>query len=192
MERDREIEEFNLGIRKSERVQAIKRIYNVAIQLRDAIMVLQKDVLEAISDYKTFEKVKKKAISATQQVFKDLYNDAEEIGITDELTALVNSTKDAIQDSPFPRELSMNEREIGNKAINIGESVLSRILNGGNVIDEVKRTAGNEIEKKISSLKRRFSKWWSKYYPEIHSKTIKLQDALFKASMDVAFDTRRF
>ena len=46
--------------------------------------------------------------------------------------------------------------------------------------------AKNEAEAIISSLKKRYSKWWDKHYHGIQSATIVLQDALFQASMNLA------
>ena len=92
-------------IRESEIVKAGKRLLGVVIQLRDAIVSVQRDTFAAISNESAFRSVKKTAIRKTEKIAREFSRDADFIGVALELNEVMRVTIQAIEELPFDRNL---------------------------------------------------------------------------------------
>ncbi|MCP4259802.1 MAG: nucleotide-binding protein [Planctomycetes bacterium] len=181
-ERDKRTER----IRASERGKAVERLHGVVIQLRDAVMVVQGDAFVAVSDEPTFNKVKRTAIQKVREIADSFSEDAMLIGADQEVNRLANVTSDALDDLPFPRELSLGQGAAREKIIDTGFGALNTFLSGGDPFRHVEDAATGEAKKRVVSLKHRYIEWWEQHYPIIETATANLQDKLFHAAMDLA------
>jgi len=172
-------------IRASEKGQAIQRLHNVAIQLRDALMVVQRDAFAAFSDEDAFQEAKKAAMNKVGEIAESFSADASLIGADSEFEALFNATIEALADLPFPRELAMGKRAARQKAIDTGLDALHAFLGGGDPVRHVQHVVSEETEMRIASLKHRYVEWWDRHSSQLQEATIRLQDRLMQASLDL-------
>ncbi len=173
-------------IRASEKGKAIERLHSVVIQLRDAVMVVQRDAFAAISDESAFNKAKKAATEKVREIAQSFENDAKLIAVENEVRTLSNVTSDALDNLPFPRELSTGKEATRQKVINTGFGAINTFLRGGDPFRHVEDAASDEANMRVSSLKQRYIEWWEHHYPIMEQATAKLQDKLFQAAMDLA------
>lgn len=181
----KETEKLNSQIRDSIAGQSINRLYDVSIQLRDVIMMLQRDAFEAISDRRAFDTLKKAAAQKVLDIAKSFKEDALNVGVENELNELTKRTKEALLDLPFPEELDVSGEDWTGRAIDAGLGALGDFLGGRDPIRKINKSAENEFEARISGLKRRFSRWWDKHVEFVQPATTALQDALFRASINL-------
>ena len=167
-------------LRASEESQAVQRLHTVATRLRDALMVVQRDAFAAFSDRMAFEEIKGRAVEEVDSIATSFREDAKRIGVEQELEQLRVATSDALLDLPFPHELSLGKEAGRQKAINVGMEALDTFLRGGDPMRHVKDVAAEEAGGRLSSLSRRYSKWWAKHSPHLQEATTKMQDALFE------------
>jgi len=173
-------------IRASEKGKAIERLHSIVIQLRDAVMVVQRDAFAAISDENSFTKVKNIAMGKVAEIADSFKDDARLIGVDREIEALSIATTEALDDLPFPHEFSMGRDATRRKVIDTGLGALNTFLQGGDPFRHVEDTASEEADMRIDSLRNRYMKWWDRHYPIIEEATAKLQDKLFQAAMNLA------
>ncbi len=178
--------DFTARIRATEKGKAVERLYGVVIQLRDAVLVVQRDAFAAVSDEAAFTKVKQAAIQSARKIADSFSKDAAQIGVTDQVTKLAAVTVNALEDLPFPREFTAGKKAAREKIVGTGLDALSSILRGGDPFRHVEDAVSGEANKLISSLKHRYTEWWDKHYPIIETETADLQDKLFRAAMDLA------
>lgn len=181
-EREKHIER----IRASEKGKAVERLHGVVIQLRDAVMIVQRDAFVAVSDEPTFTKVKRNALQKVREIADSFLKDAILIGVGREVDRLTTVTSDALDDLPFPRELSLGREAAREKIIDTGFGVLKTIVSGGDLFRHIEDATTGEANKRIDSLKNRYIEWWEQHYPILETATANLQDKLFRAAMDLA------
>jgi hypothetical protein len=181
-----EREESGARIRASEQGKAVKRLYGLAVQLRDAVTVVQRDAFAALSDEAAFDKVRRDAIQQVGKIADSFRQEATLIGVDEEVETLATATSEALDDLPFPRELSPGKEAAREKMIDTGVEALSIFLGGGDPLRHVEDVASGEANKRVSSLKHRYMEWWDRHYPMIEDATANLQDKLFRALMDLA------
>ena len=88
-------------------------------------------------------------------------------------------------DLPFPRELSMGQQAAREKVVDAGFGALSALLRGGDPVRHVENVASEEADMRIASLKHRYVEWWDRHYPDLQDATLKLQDKLTQALLDL-------
>ncbi|MCZ6688082.1 MAG: nucleotide-binding protein [Planctomycetota bacterium] len=179
-------EGFTARIRASEKGKAVERLHDVVIQLRDAVMIVQRDAFAAVSDEATFTKVKRVAMQKAREIADAFSEDATLIGAAVEVDRLATVTSNALADLPFPRELALGKEAAREKMIDTGLSAIGTFLGGGDPFRHVEDAAYGEANKRVSSLKERYMEWWDRHYPIIEVATANLQDKLFHAAMDLA------
>jgi hypothetical protein len=173
-------------IRASERGKAIERLHGFIIQLRDAVMVVQRDAFSAVSDQATFDKVKRTAQAKVSEITTSFTKDADMIGILPQLHNLCDVTLDGLADLPFPKELSLGKEAARQKAIGAGFGALDAFLGGRDPFRHLENAASQEASMRVSSLTERYSEWWDRHYPRLERATAELQDKLFSAAMQLA------
>lgn len=173
-------------IRASEKGKAVERLHGVVIQLRDAVMAVQRDAFVAVSDEPTFIKVKQNAGKKVREIADSFSEDAILIGVDQEVDRLATVTSDALNNLPFPRELSLGREAAREKIIDTGFGALNTFLSGGDPFRHVEDATTREANKRITSLKNRYIEWWEQHYPIMETATANLQDKLFRAAMDLA------
>ena len=173
-------------IRASEKGKAVEHVHSVVIQLRDVVMIVQRDAFTAVSDEAVFAKVKRAATSKVREIADSFADDATLIGVIDQVAGLATVTSNALDDLPFPRELALGKEAAREKIIDTGLGALGTLLGGGDPFRHVENVAAGEASKRVNSLKLRYLKWWDKHYPGIDEATANLQDKLFRAAMDLA------
>lgn len=177
-------------IRTSEKGKAIERLHGLVTQLRDAIVVVQRDAFAVITDESKFRQVKEMAISKAQEVSNSLIEDAESIGVTQEVQLLTNATLEALDALPFPNELALGKQAKRQKMVNTGLGALYTFISGGesggDPFQHVEDVTTAEIDLRISSLQTKYMQWWEKSYPALEKATNLLQDQLFRAAMELA------
>jgi len=172
-------------IRASEKGQAIHRLHGVALQLRDALVVVQRDAFGALSDENAFQSAKETAMTEVTKIADSFRQDAGLIGADKELEALSDATAEALADLPFPRELAMGKEAARQKVIDTGFGALNSFLGGGDPVRHVQNVASEEADMRIAGLKNRYVEWWDQHYPHLQEATLKLQDKLMEASLDL-------
>lgn len=173
-------------IRASEKGKAVERLHHVIVQLRDAVVVVQRDAFAAVSDENAFMKVKTTAIAKVQEIAQSFEQDAQLIGVGSELQTLAEVTSDALNHLPFPRELSLGKEATRQKILNTGLGALNVFMGGGDPFQHVQDATSNEADMRIAALKQRYMEWWDSHYPTLQQATAALQDKLFQAAMDLA------
>ena len=99
---------------------------------------------------------------------------------------MITVTSEALDDLPFPRELSLGREAAREKIINTGFGALNTFLSGGDPFRHVEDATTGEANKRIVSLKNRYIEWWERHYPIMEAATANLQDKLFRAAIDLA------
>jgi hypothetical protein len=179
-------EESHSRLSASKKGQAIRRLHGVAIELRDTLMVLQRDAFAALSDERAFQDVKRRATERIQTISASFTDDARVVGAGANLRALTEATASALLDLPFPRELSLGQRAAERQAFDIGKRALDTFLRGGDPVRDVKDAASDEAQGLIVSLGRRYAEWWSNHYPKLQQAATSMQDVLFQAAMELS------
>jgi hypothetical protein len=182
----REREMATSRIRASEKGKAVERLHNLVIQLRDALVVVQRDAFAAVSDEGAFTKVKAAAGIKVQEIAKSFQEDARIIGVDNEVQQLSDETSDALHDLPFPHEISLGKETSRQKTINTGIGALNAFLGGGDPFQHVQDVVSQDVSMRVETLKRRYMEWWDQHYPLLQGATAQLQDKLFSAAMDLA------
>jgi Predicted nucleotide-binding protein containing TIR-like domain len=134
---------------ESEKGKAIQSLYGVATKVRDIILVIQTDISDAFSNADKYNQVKTKAVLGVNTIYDDFKEPALKVNIERELFSLVEVSKFAIQDLPYPNELIIGKEEWGKKAINTGFEALNIFLKGGDPVNKIRNNAGNEFEARI-------------------------------------------
>jgi predicted nucleotide-binding protein with TIR-like domain len=177
-------------IRASERGKAIERLHSVIIQLRDAVMVVQRGAFAAVSDQKAFDNVKMTAQDKVSEIAASFTKDADVIGILSQLHNLSAVTVDAIADLSFPKELSLGKEAARQKIIGTGFGALDAFLGGRDPFSHLEDGVSQEASMRVSSLTERYIDWWDRHYPKLERATAELQDKLFSAAMQLAVTGR--
>ncbi len=172
-------------IRSTERGKAVERLHDVVVQLRDAVMAVQRDAFAAVSDETSFGQVRHLAVTKVQEIAKSFDKDAQLIQVDGEVNALAQVTCDALDDLPFPRELSLERGSIRRKTIDTGLGALSAFLGGRDPLEHVQNVASDEAQMRVSALKERYMEWWDRHYPIIQQATARLQDRLFQSALEL-------
>ncbi|MEM7051312.1 MAG: TIR domain-containing protein [Acidobacteriota bacterium] len=183
IERDRE--SARTAVLKSKRGKALARLHGAAVQLRDALMAVQRDAFAAFSDEAAFREVKTSAAHRVKEISASFSDDAELIEVQQELDLLTEKTAAALADLPFPRELGLGKDAARAKALDVGAGALSVWLSGGDAVGHVSRAASSEAGGRVESLKQRFTEWWEQHSPPLQAATRELQDALFRSAMSL-------
>jgi|GEM_PF-3570577 len=176
-------------LRSSKGAQAIRRLHNVAIHLRDALMTIQRDAFAAFSDEQAFEEIKRKAAPKIKEIAESFKPDANIIGVETELECLADVTISALLDLPFPRELAVGREEAGRAALNLGLEALGTFLQGGDPMRHVSEVSLDEVRARLLSLRERYAEWWDRHYPKLQEAAARMQDALLHAAMQLATTT---
>ena len=130
------------NILASEMGKAIEHLYSLITELRDALMVVQRDALAAVSDEYEFERVRKLAITKVKSIITSFADDAELVGVSREVDLLSSTTLAALADLPFPEELATGKsskqisrtRGLSLGTISTGLGALETMLGGGGAI----------------------------------------------------------
>lgn len=178
--------EANDKIRASEKGQAIQRLHGVAVQLRDALVIVQRDAFAALTDANAFQSAKETAMTKVTEIAGSFRPDAGLIGADKELDALSNATTEALAALPFPQELAIGKEAARKKVIDTGFGALSKFFGGGDPVRHVQKVASEEVDLRISRLKKRYVEWWDRHYPQLQDTTLRLQDKLMQASVNLA------
>jgi hypothetical protein len=165
-------------LKKSREIQAVMRLNTVATRLRDTLLAVQRDALLALSDRDAFELVKKRAAEDVGNIAKALADDAQNVGVAQELDQLREAATEALLDLPFPQELSLGVQASRQKAFGIGVGALDTFLRGGDPVRHVQDAAANEAGGRLSSLGKRYGEWWERYSPHLQAATAAMQDRL--------------
>ncbi|MFO1113447.1 MAG: nucleotide-binding protein [Rhodospirillales bacterium] len=165
-------------IRASRRSLAVKRLYTVAVYLRDALIVVQRDAIAALSNREKFEQAKVRAINEVDRIIDEFNEDAKVIGLVEELEHLRVVTNDALVDLPFPQELSYGDADT-QQAINMGVEAFNVFMRGGSPVRHVRDASIDEARERILRLSARYSDWWDKHGTHLRDTTMSMQDSLF-------------
>ncbi|MEM7186000.1 MAG: nucleotide-binding protein [Bacteroidota bacterium] len=171
---------------QSDKGQAIKHLYQIAIRIRDIILVLQNDIVEAISDKDQFENIKENTVKTLKRLLDEYKRDAELINLFTELKNLFDVTELAIRELPYPQELSPGVERLKQDAIRKGFGALDTFLKGGDAFGQIRKEAESGLESRIISLKSRFGSWWGEHSKIIQKETNKLQDAILRESLKLS------
>jgi Predicted nucleotide-binding protein containing TIR-like domain len=185
LEISKKFENDKAQIVESEKGKAIQSLYGVATKVRDIILVIQTDISDAFSNTDKYYQIKTRAVMAINSIYDDFKEPALKVGVESELLSLVDVSKFAVQDLPYPNELIIGEQEWRKKAINTGFEALNTFLKGGDPVNQIRNNAGNEFEARIENLKIKFREWWKKHHPEIQKATTLFQDKLFNESIKI-------
>jgi hypothetical protein len=178
--------EVTLELHRSQKGQSIRRLHHVAVQLRDTLAVLQRDSLAALTNEGLFQESRKAASSKVIEIADSFRGEAQVVGVQQELQALCEATTTALLALPFPQEIALGKDAAKEKAINVGLGAVSAFLGGRDPLRHVEDKARGEAGSRISSLKERYTDWWQHHSPGIQQATVALQDALFRAAMELA------
>lgn len=182
----KEAESTSTRVRASKQGLALARLNGVAIELRDALMTVQRDGFAAFSDEKTFEEVKRSAAEKVKEIAASFQEEASLVGVEEELMGLTTATVDALLDLPFPRELAVSGGAAREKALDIGAGALSSFLSGGDPLRHLNKVASEEAGSRIAALKARYTDWWSRHSGPLQSSTSRIQDSLFAKAVELA------
>jgi Predicted nucleotide-binding protein containing TIR-like domain len=182
-EHEKKLQKQQSELLESEKGKAIQTLYSVATKIRDVILVIQTDISEAFTNSEKYSQAKNKAVAAINSIYDDYSDVAAKINIEQELYSLVEVSKTAIQDLPYPNELVIGKDDWKKKAMDTGFKALDTFLKGGDAVNELRNKAGSEVEARMESLKIKFREWWQKHSPKLQLATTKFQDALFKESI---------
>jgi hypothetical protein len=174
------------GLAASQKGQAIKRLHGVAAQLRDTLVVVQRDALAAFSNEQEFKLAKERAVAKVNEISKSFEIDARIAGAEDELKVLAKTTATALGELPFPNELSMGRQGAQRRAVDTALGAFDAWRSGSDPVRHVESVAADEAKARMASLRDRYSAWWDQHCPLIQASSAKLLDALFNAAMDVA------
>ena len=97
-----------------------------------------------------------------------------------------NVTRNALDDLPFPRELSPGRQETQRKVINTGLGALNTFLSGGDPFQHVANETSYEVDGRVNSLQKRYLDWWNKHHHKMEEVTNRLQDKLLQSAMELA------
>lgn len=116
------------NVRASAKGRALQRLHYVVVQLRDGIVVIQRDALASVSDERTFDALRAAAVAKVEAVMEPIRPDASEVGIEEELRALEGATISALRALPFPMARRWAERSAteGSRHWTRGSERLSR------------------------------------------------------------------
>jgi predicted nucleotide-binding protein len=182
----REAQDLGRRIRVSRQGQAMERLNGAAIQLRDALMAVQRDAFSALSDEHVFREVKQAASETVHKIVESFLEDADLVGARAELIELCDATVAALRDLPFPRELAAGPEIAKSRALDLGIGALGSFLSGGDPLHDLSQAASREADSRISSLKIRYLEWWERHSGRLQDATKRLQDKLFRAALELA------
>lgn len=168
-------------LRASQEFQAVRRLYTVASKFRDALVAVQRDALSAISDQPAFEQLKKVAAQELINITESFAEDARIAGVEEDLESLRIATSNALQDLPFPKELSIGKQAARQRTADLGMQALGGLLSGRDPMRDVQNEIEAEIRNRVSALRDRYAEWWDKHAPVLQNASSRMQDALFSA-----------
>jgi len=175
-------------IRASERGKAVESLYGAVVRFRDAVMVVQREAFAAVSDESAFNKTKRTAIAKIDEITSAFKADAELIGVVTEIEALARATTHAVDDLPFPRELSLGKEATRRNMKETGMGALNEFLHGGDPFRHIQNAASGEANQRIGALKEKYKDWWDRNYPNIEAATSQIQDKLFQSVLALAVE----
>jgi len=181
-----EAESTSTKLRASKKGLALARLNGVAIELRDALMTVQREGFAAFSDEESFEEIKRSAAEKVREIAESFHEEASLVGVEGELIGLTTATVDALLDLPFPRELAVSGGAAREKALDIGAGALSSFLSGADPLGHLNKVASEEAGSRIAALKARYAEWWGGHSGSLQSSTVRLQDSLFAKAVDLA------
>jgi hypothetical protein len=170
-------------LRSSKRGQAIQRLHGVAVQLRDALIVLQRDAFGAFSDEAAFNHAKSRADASLRQIADGYRDEAKQVGVDRQLQELLEATAAALADLPFPRELALGRQAAQHEAFRVGMGALDKFLRGGDPVRHVRDIASDEADNRFAALRQRYAEWWDHHCLRMQEVAGRLQDALFNAAI---------
>jgi hypothetical protein len=182
----RQQEEAARRFKASQQGQALARLNNAAIHLRETLAAVQRDALSALADATAFQEAKIAAVHSVKEAVGSFIDDADLVGVKAELLNLCDATVAAIQDLPFPQELAVGRQVAERRAIDIGAGALGSWLRGGDPLAHLNRAASAEADSRIGSLKARYAEWWERQTGPLQAATRQLQDRLFQAAIELA------
>jgi hypothetical protein len=174
----------------SQKGQAIQRIHDLITQFRDVLTIVQRDTFAAFTEKVAFDAVKSVARKRIEEIVKSFKEDARTAGVAKQVNEFSSAVTNAIQNLPFAEELVVERAAITRSGIDIGLAALESVLHGGNPVGKAEDAVLIEVKKRVTTLVNRYASWWDTYSPVIHDTTAKLQNALFKAAMDVVITTQ--
>ncbi|HEV8393606.1 MAG TPA: nucleotide-binding protein [Vicinamibacterales bacterium] len=172
-------------VRASEKGRALQRLHYVVMQLRDGMVVVQRDALASLSNEQTFNALKVSAVNKVEEILTPIRPDAVELGIEPEVKALEQATIAALQTLPFPQELTAGSAELRHRVVDSGLGALNVFLGGGDPIRHLEGAVSRETEARVDQLRHRYSEWWDSVYPAIADATTALQDRLFSVAIQL-------
>lgn len=178
-----QVEAEGARLRSSKRGKAIQRLHGVAVQLRDALIVLQRDAFAAFSDEAAFNSAKGRAEASLHQIADGYRDEAKEVGVDRQLQELLEVTAAALIDLPFPRELALGRQAAQQEAYRVGMGALNTFLRGGDPVRHVREVASDEADHRFAALQQRYAEWWDRHCLRLQEATGRLQDALLNAAI---------
>jgi hypothetical protein len=174
------------SLRASQETQAMQRLNTVATQLRDVLVIMQRESVAVLTDKAAFQEVKKRAANEVIRLSASFFEDANAVGVQIELEELRDATAAAILDLPFPRELSVKRAIATKKVVAVGFQALDVLLTGGDAVGHVRTTARIEVGRRLQALSHRYEQWWHKHSPRLYTATADLQRAIFDGMVRLA------
>lgn len=182
--------EFELETaRNSERGKAIRRLYGVAITLRDAVLVIQRESVASLFDEGAFESIKAATIEKVRETAESFRADAQSAGAERQLDGLRDATVAALQEFPSPK-MAIDAPSIAAIA-SIGANIAQLFAEKGEIDKTAILEVGNKAQARSADVLRVYSDWWNRHRPALERATDEMRDVLFERSTNLLLDSER-
>lgn len=182
-EKERELRDAG----STERSKAIIRLNTMIVKLRDLFIVFPAQLFRSFADHQRFEEIKAKTALSVDSIASPFRDDATVAGLVQELEELVDATKRAVMDIPYPNEIPLSE----DKAFDLLKASAPGIMSAiGDLVQRKKSLSDvtsmfeTEVTRRISAVADRYTSWWESSQGSINRATSKLQTALTFAAID--------
>jgi hypothetical protein len=170
----------------AERTMAIGRLFGVVVDLRDLLITVPSGLVDSLADRGAFDRAKDRGAARVRRLYEQWEADARLVRVRPEFEDLSDATAAAIREFPYPDELAPTNRDLGDRAIQIGKQSIEAFRQGGNPLRAVVEGAASEVEGRLRSIQNRYLEWWKKHSELLRSRTTATQDALMRAMLQPA------
>lgn len=161
--------------------KALNRLFQVVVELRDLLILLPGQVLDALQDREEFESAKGKAAESVDRLAALFSEDAEVCNLTPAFQELVGATRTSILSFPYPEEVLVSTSEVQQTLLKQGFLAIEQLIQHQNPLAQLSNTVESELERRCSSLGQRYMDWWSATKRRLQRLTQTLQDAVSKS-----------